>query len=106
MSSTSKPIVSRRYAPIYTAIHTTVQRQPHGNMDETGWKEAGKRRWLWVVVTAAGHLLFHVATTDSPAGNIIANRIGQRRFRVVTSNIARNPTWALPPERRELAGAT
>jgi len=30
------------------------------NMDETGWKQAGKPRWLWVAVTAA-FTVFHLA---------------------------------------------
>jgi transposase len=37
---------------VYTAIHTAVQQQQRCNIDETGWTEAGKRRWLWTMVTA------------------------------------------------------
>lgn len=30
-----------------------VQRQAVVNMDETGWKQGGKKRWLWAAVTSA-----------------------------------------------------
>ena len=36
---------------VYAAIHTAVQQQDRCNIDETGWKEAGNRRWLWTMVT-------------------------------------------------------
>src|SRR5256885_2041264 len=32
----------------------------HANMDETGWKEAGRTAWLWVAVTAS-FTVFRVA---------------------------------------------
>ena len=60
-------------APVYSAIQTTVQQQAHINMDETGWKEAGKRRWLWVVVSTVA-TLFHVAS--SRGGKVIAALLG------------------------------
>ena len=44
--------VSTALAPIYADIQTHVQAAPVAKVDETGWKEAGKRRWLWVMVTA------------------------------------------------------
>ncbi len=38
-----------------TAAHhealTAVQEAPVKNVDETGWKENGKKRWLWVAAT-------------------------------------------------------
>lgn len=37
--------------PVYRTIQTVVQQQAVANVDETGWKEAGERRWLWVAVT-------------------------------------------------------
>jgi hypothetical protein len=41
-------------APISSAIQTTVQQQAHITMDETGWKEAGKRRWFTQRVPGGG----------------------------------------------------
>ena len=31
---------------------TAVQKAPVKHADETGWKKAGHKRWLWVVATA------------------------------------------------------
>src|SRR5439155_6875163 len=59
--------VSAALAPVYTSIQTVAQQQAHVNMDETGWKEAGKRRWLWVVVSTLA-TLFHVAASRSGKG--------------------------------------
>jgi transposase len=53
--------VSAALAAPYESVQTAVQAAAVANVDETGWKEAGKRRWLWVVVTSAA-TLFHVAT--------------------------------------------
>src|SRR5207247_3926794 len=58
---------SAALAPIYDAIHTTVQQQDRCNIDETSWKEAGKPRWLWTMLTAIA-TFFSVATSrDGPA---------------------------------------
>jgi len=94
-------IVSRAIAPIYTAIKTTVQQQPHVNMDETGWKEAGKRRWLWVVVSAVA-TLFHVAT--SRGGKVIPTALGAAFTGVITSDRLKSYR-ALPVERRQVCWA-
>ncbi len=53
--------VSAAVATPYAAVQTVVQTAAVTNVDETGWKEAGARRWLWVVVTTAA-TLFHVAS--------------------------------------------
>ena len=53
--------VSVALATPYEAVRSTVQSAPVVNVDETGWKEAGARRWLWVVVTTTV-TLFQVAT--------------------------------------------
>jgi transposase len=54
-------VVSAALADPYQALHTHIQHAAGVNVDETGWKEAGKRRWLWVVVTQAA-TLFQVAS--------------------------------------------
>ena len=38
--------------PIHRAIRAEVDRAPVKGLDETGWKQAGKKRWLWVAATA------------------------------------------------------
>ena len=39
-------------APVYDTLATLQQQQPCINADETSWKEALKRAWLWVAVSA------------------------------------------------------
>jgi transposase len=38
-------------APVYDTIQTLVQQQPVLNADETSWKAACKRAWLWTAVS-------------------------------------------------------
>ena len=38
-------------------IAEAVQPAPVKNVDETGWKQAGKKRWLWTAVTGTAALL-------------------------------------------------
>jgi transposase len=59
-------LVSAALTPVYERVHTTVTQQPVANVDETSWKEAGKRRWWWVAVTAVA-TLFQVAQQRSAA---------------------------------------
>jgi transposase len=51
--------------PVVEELRVYVKTQ-HANMDETGWREEGKRAWLWVAVTALV-AVFHIC------------RAGQRR---------------------------
>ncbi len=45
--------VSAAVAPAHTEALTVVQHAAVKNVDETSWKEAGKKRWLWVAATTA-----------------------------------------------------
>jgi len=54
--------MSAALAPLSSDIQALVQQQCVANVDETGWKEAGARRWLWVAVTAVA-TLFLVAVS-------------------------------------------
>ncbi len=58
--------VSTALAAVYSEVQANVQAQPRANVDETGWKEAGKRRWLWVVVTTPS-TLFRITQQRSAA---------------------------------------
>jgi transposase len=40
-------------------------RTQHANVDETSWREAGQRAWLWVVVTPLA-AVFHIAAIRWP----------------------------------------
>ncbi len=64
---TLQTTVSTALAPIYADIHTHVQAASVANVDETGWKEAGKRRWLWVMVTALATCFYVATSRNGPA---------------------------------------
>jgi transposase len=93
--------VSAALAPVYQAIETAVQRQGHIHMDETGWKEAGKRRWLWVVVSRVA-TLFHVAASRS--GKVITRLLGAEFAGLVSSDRLKS-YQVVPSERRQLCWA-
>lgn len=44
---------SRALAAPVAAAHAHVQQQPVAHVDETGWREARRRAWLWVAATAS-----------------------------------------------------
>jgi transposase len=92
---------STALAPIYTAIQTTVQQQSQVNIDETGWKEAGKRRWLWVVVSTVA-TLFHVAR--SRGGKVLTTLLGAAFDGIVGSDRLKS-YQVLPVERRQVCWA-
>lgn len=95
---TCQTTVSTALAPIYAAIQTHVQAARVANIDETGWKEAGKRRWLWVMVTALA-TCFTVATSRN--GPALRHLMGAAYQGIVGSDRHR-PYLALPPERHQL----
>ena len=51
--------MSAALQPAHTQAQEAVRDAPVKNVDETGWKEAGKKRWLWLATTAsvAGYLI-------------------------------------------------
>jgi transposase len=53
------------------------------NIDETGWREDGRKAWLWVVVTAVG-VVFRVAR--SRAGAVARELLGEQPKPVVISD--------------------
>jgi len=59
-----------------------VRTQP-ANVDETSWREAGNRAWLWVVVTPLV-TIFHIAATR--CGKIAKQLLGSAHGQVVTSD--------------------
>lgn len=89
---------SAALAPVYTAIHAAVQQQDRCNIDETGWKEAGKRRWVWTVVTAIA-TVFAVLTGRNGPG--LRHMIGTDYPGIVGSDRHR-PYMALAPPRHQL----
>jgi transposase len=74
---------SAALAPVYDAIHTAGEQQDRCNIDETSWKEAGKRRWLWTMVTAIA-TFFYVATSRN--GPALRHLLGEAYSGIVTSS--------------------
>jgi transposase len=65
-----------------TELEEYVRTQP-ANVDETSWREAGQRAWLWVVVTPLV-TIFHIAATR--CGMIAKQLLGSAYGQVVTSD--------------------
>ena len=69
------------------------------NIDETSWKEAGKRRWLWTMVTAIA-TCFYVATSRNGPG--LRHLLGASAYRGIVGSDRHRPYLALPAERHQL----
>jgi len=77
---------SAALAPVYDAIHLAVQQQDRCNIDETSWREAGKRRWLWTMVTAIASFFYVATSRNGPAlrhllGEAYTGIVGSDRHR-------------------------
>jgi transposase len=64
-------------------VRAQVEAEMHANVDETGWKQAGERRWLWVAVTPLC-TLFVVAKNRS--GAALLNVLREASDGVVSSD--------------------
>lgn len=58
--------VSAALATPYETVQTAVEGAPHAHVDETGWKQAGQRRWVWVAVATVVTLFRLSAKRDAP----------------------------------------
>jgi len=78
--------LQRRTARALDAVHSeaveAVRQQP-ANVDETGWKQAGKKAWLWTATTQL-ITVFLIATSRSRQA--LEELIGQSPTKVVTSD--------------------
>ena len=77
--------VNAALAPSYQQVQAQVAQQPVANVDETGWKQAGVRHWLWVAVTALATLFLvsrrrNRATRQQLLGAAFAGVVGSDRF--------------------------
>jgi transposase len=61
----------------------TVKTAEAANIDETGWREAHLKAWLWVVVTSVG-IVFRIAR--SRAGAVAADLLGEEPKPIVISD--------------------
>lgn len=67
--------VSAAMAPVVDELSSEMHRTtaPTG-MDETGWRQAGERRWLWIAITDALALF---AVRDSRGGKVVTELVGE-----------------------------
>jgi len=105
MSVGSVPAIERRVsealsAPVDEAARH-VQEQDAANMDETGWREKGKRAWLWVVVTARV-MVFRIRFSRATA--VAKEILGDCFTGVLTSDRWGAYNW-VSQERRQLCWA-
>lgn len=89
---------SEALAPIYEEVHSAAVQQDRAHVDETSWKEGGKRRWLWTMVTAIASV-FMVATSRS--GPALRHLLGER-FAGIMSSDRHRPYLKQSPERHQL----
>ena len=89
---------SAALAPVYASIHTAVKQADRCNIDETSWKEAGKPRWLWTMVTTIA-TFFYVATSRN--GPALRHLLGDAYQGIVGSDRHR-PYLKLSPTRHQL----
>jgi transposase len=93
--------VSDALAPAYAQAKQAVQEAEVKHLDETGWKEAGKKRWLWVAATTTV-VVFLIHTLR----NIVALRklLGEKVYGILCSDRWRvYDEW--PTEQRQLCWA-
>jgi transposase len=75
--------LSAALAPVYEQVATVVAASAHANVDETSWKEAGAKRWLWVAVTS---LVTRFFAATSRAGRELDTLLGADYQGYVTSD--------------------
>jgi len=93
--------VSQALAGPVVEAASYVQRQPVRNADETGWREQGKRVWLWISTTSLV-TLFRVLTTRGAAS--AKALLGEDFWGVVGTDRYGAYNW-LDPRRRQLCWA-
>ena len=93
--------VSVALASAFDEVQQAVAAAPGINVDETGWKQAGKSVWLWTVVSALA-TLFCVKATRS--AKMLRTIIGEAYSGIVTSDRGRWYMW-LDDRRHQLCWA-
>jgi transposase len=86
--------------PVVGELREYVKTQ-HANLDETGWREEGKRAWLWAAVTALV-TVFHICRSRGSA--VARSLLGPGLHWVVTSDRYSAYNW-LVLRRRQLCWA-
>jgi transposase len=75
--------MSEALAPAHAEAQQAVQAAPAKNVDETGWKQAGKKRWLWGAATALV-ACFVITPTRGALG--LATLLGQKFKGIISSD--------------------
>ena len=75
--------VSAALAPAHAEARQAVQEAPAKNVDETGWKQAGAKRWLWGAATALV-ACFVITPTRGAAG--LAALLGKKIKGILSSD--------------------
>jgi transposase len=94
-------LLSAALAEPYAESQAAVTQAEHNNVDETGWKQAGQRRWLWVAVSVAS-TVFLVASQRS--AQVLKALLGDAFQGIVTSDRFK-AYLALAVERRQVCWA-
>lgn len=93
--------MSQALPPAYTEAMQAVRDAAAKNVDETGWKQAGQKRWLWAAATAQV-AAFVIALGRGVAG--LTTLLGEALAGIISSD-----RWsayhAVPLERRQLCWA-
>ena len=93
--------VSAALAPVVAEAHAAVQQAAVVNMDETRWRQARRRVWLWTVVTAT-LTVFHVNV--SRGGAVARALLGSAWSGVVGSDRGTMYSW-VDRQRRQVCWA-
>jgi transposase len=93
--------MSAALQPAHQEIAEEVRQAPAKHVDETGWKQAGDKRWLWAAVTATAalfviHLKRGAAGLKALLGETVVGLIGSDRW---------SAYHLIPVERRQLCWA-
>jgi len=93
--------MSQALEPAHQQIAAEVRPAPLKNVDETGWKQAGDKRWLWAAVTDTAalfviHLRRGVVGLKALLGETVQGLIGSDRWSAYHS---------IPVERRQVCWA-
>jgi transposase len=94
-------VASQALAPADAEVQQAVTRAAHANVDETRWREATRKPWLWVVVTAMA-TLFRIQ--DGRGKAQLQTLLGADYPGLVTSDRLRTYN-SLDPQRRQVCWA-
>jgi transposase len=93
--------MSAALAPTHQEALDAVQKAPVKHLDETGWKQAGRKRWLWVAATANVvvfliHLLRNVTALKKLIGATLSGILCSDRWRAYdyVPLLQRQACWA------------